>query len=151
MTKEVACGSRSGRLQLKLIPQEFVDGYWISLHPFIQKAMDKTDEADAADLIDFLLDGRAQLLVEYLDGVPQGCVVTMLIHYPKFTALEILAIAGLPGKKMRYPNEHSLDLLKRYAALVGCKRVQGYANEAIARLWRRIGFNIISFKVGVDL
>lgn len=151
LTRQVELGSHLASLHLKLIPVEDLAEIWFDLLPHLDAGMAKTDEATSADLLDFILDGSAQLLVEYLDGVPQGCVVTMIINYPRFSALEILDIAGLPGKKMMYPNRHSLELLKQYARLLGCKRLQGFANEAIARLWRRIGFKELSRKVGIDL
>ena len=151
LTKLVDSGSHSGLLRLKLVPQEFIAEYWLSVQPFIKLAMDRTDEATDEDLIDMLLEGDAQLLVEFLEEVPQGCVVTCVVNYPRIKALEILAIAGFPTKRRLYPNKDSFALLQQYARILGCGRIQGYANEAIARLWRRIGFKQLSIKVGIDL
>lgn len=151
MTTTVERGSHSSRLRLRLVPAESLELFWPGVQPSIKLAMAKTDEADDTDLIELLLDGSAQLLVEFLDDVPQGCAISMVANYPKFSALEIIAIAGLPGRTTRYPNAESLELLKRWARILGCKRIQGFANEAVARLWRRIGFKEISRKMGIDL
>lgn len=151
LTKRVDCGSHSGLLRLSIVPLEALDTYLLACLQILGPALQKTDEIDNRGLVSLLRDGSAQLLIEYLDGVPQGCCVSMVIKYPLLTALEILAIAGWPDKKMMYPNRSSLELLKQWAKTLGCDRIQGYTDEAVLRLWRRIGFTELKRKVGLDL
>lgn len=151
LPRQRASGSSSAKLWLEPVPAENLATYLPTCLPVLQRALDKTDEIDAASLVALLHDGSAQLLVEFLEGEPQGVAVTMIINYPLFAALEVLLIAGFPDKTQRYPNADSFDLLKQWARILGCKRIQGFTNEAVARLWQRIGFKEISRKMGIDL
>lgn len=151
MTRTRQLGDSSVEQWLSPIGQENLHKYLPSCLPVLERALAKTDEIDSASLVKLLREGNAQLVVEFLDGEPQGVAVTMIINYPLFCAMEVLLIAGFPDKAVRYPNATSFDLLKQWAKILGCKRIQGFTNESVARLWQRIGFTEISRKMGIDL
>lgn len=140
LTKQLELGNSLVELRLDPVPVEALDVPLLLCSAALEKAMARTEEADFSWLAAEVRSGRAILLIEFLDNVPQGCCVTRLVDYPNFRSGQILAIAGLPGKRMMYPNEHSLGLLKEWFARDNCTYIEGFAGPAVARLWERINF-----------
>lgn len=151
MTRQVPRGISSGELTLVPVSLQTLDDIFFSMAPVLSLALGKTEEIDMRQLFLLLQQERLTLLVETLDGTPQGCCVTTVVHYPLYAALEIVAIAGLPDKSMMYPNVHSFENLKAWARFLGCARIQGFTNEAVGRLWKRIGFTEASRKMEIKL
>lgn len=141
LTRQVELGNSLVKtLRLDPVPVEALDVPLLLCSAALERAMRKTEEADFSWLAAEVRSGRAVLLIEFLDDVPQGCCVARLVDYPNFRAGQILAIAGLPGKTMTYPNRDSLELLAEWFRQDGCQFIEGFANRAVARLWERINF-----------
>ena len=117
MTRLVQRGS--SLVELRLYPVHVEDLPWVfpACEKVLQRALDKTDETNAAGIYTMLIERRATLLIEFLDHQPQGCAVTTLVDYPLYRAGEVLLIAGVPHKTVMYPNKDSFELLVEWFRL----------------------------------
>lgn len=141
-------GSNSDR-RLVAYSKEGAQAALLLCLPTLEKALASTDEIDIQSLAALIRTGKATLLVEFVDDHPQACAVACVMCYPLYNALEILAIAGFPNR--RPLGKEGLILLKDYADALGCEKIQGYVNEAVGRLWKRIGFYEARRLMRIDL
>lgn len=138
MTKQVQLGSSSGELWLDAVPRGELELALLTCAPTLLKALESTDEIDFFGLCEMLREERATLLIEYFNRVPQRCAVSTLIEYPRYRAMEILAIGNFPCT--RFITADSFELLQVWARRCGAKKLQGFTDEAVGRLWKRLGF-----------
>lgn len=138
MTKQVRLGASSGELLLDAIPRGELELALLTCALPLMAALESTDEIDFPGLCEMLRAEKATLLIEYFNKVPQRCAVSTLIEYPRYRAMEILAIGSFP--KARFITADSFELLQIWARRCGAKKLQGFTNEAVGRLWKRLGF-----------
>lgn len=151
MTRQVQLGNSLVELRLTPLSLRTLEELLPIVAAPLSLALQKTTEIDLRSLCDLCREERATILIETLDGLPQGVCATYRIDYPMYSALEILAIARMPEKMIRYPNPDSLENLKAWARACGCSRIQGLTSAAVGRLWQKIGFTETARKMEIQL
>lgn len=114
------------------------------VRPLLQRALDRTQDWHIGDLVDYLKQGKAVLLLEWYAGRPQCAIVAQRILLTEGFAMDIMAIAAFDKRDQRYPNPDSFKLLTEVAKGWNCRFIQGMAQEPIARLWQRIQFKEVA-------
>lgn len=143
-TMKKVAGDFSADHFIDQVPAEALGDPLIYCVPVLQRALSKTDNYDMPQLLHYLHEGSAVLLIEFAEGRPQGCCVVCVEELVSGRAAHIMAIAAFPGKTFSYPNEKSFGLLADHVRAWGCTCIQGWAIESVARLWQRIEFKEVA-------
>lgn len=125
-------------LTLKLIPPQHVAALWPQLSAFIEDAfaMAKVTEYTVEEARSYLL-GGGWLAIGAFDEVGKlhGATTISLVRYPHET---IAFITSIGGRLISSPD--TVRQLKEICRTFGATKLQGYARESVARLWRRLNF-----------
>ena len=136
-------------LTLKRIPQEQVEAMWPQLMPFIEDALvqAKATEYGVEESKQFLLGGH-MVAIGFFDDSDHlhGAITVSVMRYPRETIAFITSIGG-----RMIANKDTLEQLNSICRSLGAKKLQGYARESVARLWRRLGFRNRAILVELDL
>lgn len=114
------------------------------VRPVLQRALDRTQDWGMGEMIDYLRQGKAILLLEWYSGQPQCAIVAQRIALTNGFAMDIMAIGAFKKRSRLYPNPESFALLVDMAKGWNCRYIQGMAQEPIARLWQRIEFKEVA-------
>ena len=131
------------------IPTQFVNQMWGRAETHIRSAEEKFGGAEyTTDQIKvYLVTGQWMLLVAVDDKeVVHGAATVSFINYPNDRVAFVTAIGG---KLITSPDtfKQMSDIFKAN----GATKIQGVAKEAIARLWKRFGFEEKAILVEVKL
>jgi hypothetical protein len=124
--------------KVQSVPTQFVNQIWEKVEPFIKSAEEKFGGAEytAEQIKVYLVTGQMMLLVVVDDKLEiHGAITASFINYPNARVAFITAIGG---KLISNPETVS-QMLEIFKAN-GATKVQGVAKEAVARLWKRFGF-----------
>ena len=125
-------------LTLQPVSAHFINQVWEKVEPFIKSAEEKFGGAEyTTDQIKvYLVTGQWMLLVIVDENQEiHGAVTATFLNYPNDRVAFVTAIGG---KLIA-----NADTFAQMAAIFkanGATKIQGAAKEAVARLWKRFGF-----------
>jgi hypothetical protein len=136
-------------LKIQPVNTQFVNQVWEQVEPFIKSAEEKFGGAEyTTEQIKVYLITAGWLLLVATDeqNKIQGAATVSFINYPNDRVAFITAIGG---KLVSNP-----DTFGQMSVLLkanGATKIQGLAKEAVARLWKRFGFEDKAILVEVKL
>lgn len=131
------------------VPVQLVNQVWSRVEPFIKSAEEKFggSEYTTEQIKVYLVTGQMMLLVATDDNAEiHGAATVSFINYPNDRVAFVTAIGG---KLVTSPETFTQmsDVFKAN----GATKIQGMAKEAVARLWKRFGFEEKAILVEVKL
>lgn len=117
------------------VPVEAVNSVWNTVGVLLEKALTKNDtEYDLNDVKTAIATGKWKLFVSVNENDEiHGAAVVSFLTYPKTHVAFIPCLGGKMLINQECFNKFK-DLLKSY----GADRIQGYVNDSIERLYKRI-------------
>ena len=131
------------------VPVQLVNQIWSKVEPFIKSAEEKFGESEyTTDQIKvYLVTGQMMLLVATDDNLEiHGAATVSFINYPSD---RVAFVTSIGGKLVTSP-ETFAQMAEVFKAN-GATKIQGAAKEAVARLWKRFGFEEKAILVEVKL
>jgi len=125
-------------LSVRVIPSNSVSQNWHLVEAFIKSAEEKFGGAEyTTDQIKvYLVQGQWMLLVAVdEDNKIQGAATVSFINYPNDRVAFVTAIGG-----KLVTSQDTFKQMSEILKVNGATKIQGVAKEAIARLWKRFGF-----------
>lgn len=118
--------------------------------PLLQRVVDKATKGEftVEDIRRMAQRGRVLVGVACRDGKPVMAAAMELVHYPRLTALNVMALAGTGLAEIA---EQFFGEMKAFAKSCGAQRIEASSSPAMARLLARIGFEPLYEKVGCEL
>jgi predicted secreted acid phosphatase len=115
----------------------FIHPNWDEISAYLKPALDLSgvEEFNIDQLKMFISSGQWTLFVVEENSKLCGAVVVTFANYPNDRIAFVTAIGG----KFISSRETS-DKFKALLKTMGATKIQGYARESVARLWKRIGF-----------
>ena len=136
-------------LQIQPVPVQLVNQVWDKVEPFIKSAEEKSGvtEYTAEQIKVYLVLGEWMLLVATDENKEiHGAATVSFINYPSDRVAFITAIGG-----KLVTNPDTFEQMSRLLKANGATKIQGVAKEAVARLWKRFGFQDKAILVEVKL
>jgi hypothetical protein len=131
------------------VPTQFVNQTWAQVEPFIKAAHEKFGETDYTleQMKVYLVLGQWTLMVATDENNEiRGAATVSFINYPSDRVAFITAIGG---KLVTSPD--TFEQMSKILKANGATKIQGVAKEAVARLWKRFGFEEKAILVEVKL
>ena len=131
------------------VPVQLVNQIWSKVEPFIKSAEEKFGESEyTTDQIKvYLVTGQMMLLVATDDNSEiQGAATVSFINYPND---RVAFVTSIGGKLVTSPE--TFAQMSEVFKANGATKIQGAAKEAVARLWKRFGFEEKAILVEVKL
>jgi hypothetical protein len=133
-------------MNVQLIEPRFVVGIWNTICPYIEKALEHTDDYTAEQCKVFLTTGSWVLFIvvqeDKLCGVITISVENGVNHRTAF-------ITTISGKSII--NKEAIQQFFNILKASGITRVQGYARNSLVRLYERFGLHKKSNLVEIQL
>ena len=134
-----------------LSTKEHIDTYWDQCVPLLQKCIDKMDgEMIIEDIYASATQGKAFIIVvknDY-DNYVKLALVLELVYYPRYTAMNVLALGGEDLKNM-------INLYWKHvcgwALICGVKKMECTVSPAMERILKSVGFKQQYIKMRQDL
>lgn len=141
-------------LKVQPVGMEYVAQTWPFVETFLKDALDKGDPVpewssnyDISHVQGFLTSGAWSLLVAVDENNQiHGAATVSFANYPK----NRVAFITLIGGKL-ISSQETFAQLSNILRLAGATKIQGMARPAIARLWKRYGFEERTTLVEVKL
>jgi hypothetical protein len=136
-------------LKVQPVPTQLINQIWLKVEPFIKSAEEKFGESEyTTDQIKvYLVTGQMMLLVAADENLEiHGAVTVSYINYPND---RVAFVTSIGGKLVTSP-ETFAQMAEVFKAN-GATKIQGAAKEAVARLWKRFGFEEKAILVEVKL
>lgn len=136
-------------LKVQPVPVQLVNQVWSRVEPFIKSAEEKFggSEYTTEQIKVYLVTGQMMLLVATDDNAEiHGAATVSFINYPNDRVAFVTAIGG----KLVTSSETFAQMSDVFKAN-GATKIQGMAKEAVARLWKRFGFEEKAILVEVKL
>ena len=141
-------------LSIRSVGIEYVAQTWPFVEGFLKEALEKgepvpewSDNYDLSHVQGFITAGTWALLVAVDENnVIHGATTVSFANYPK----NRVAFITLIGGKL-ISNKDTFEQLSNILRLAGATKIQGMARPAIARLWKRYGFEERTTLVEVKL
>jgi len=131
------------------VPVQLVNQVWSKVEPFIKSAEEKFggSEYTTEQIKVYLVTGQMMLLVATNESTEiHGAATVSFINYPNDRVAFVTAIGG----KLVTSPETFAQMAEVFKAN-GATKIQGMAKEAVARLWKRFGFEEKAILVEVKL
>ena len=131
------------------VPVQLVNQIWSKVEPFIKSAEEKFggSEYTTEQIKVYLVTGQMMLLVATNENNEiHGAATVSYINYPND---RVAFITSIGGKLVTSPDTFA-QMSKIFKAN-GATKIQGVAKEAVARLWKRFGFEEKAILVEVKL
>jgi len=125
-------------LSVRVIPSNSVSQNWHLVEAFIKSAEEKFGGAEytTEQIKVYLVQGQWMLLVAVdEDNKIQGAATVSFINYPNDRVAFVTAIGG-----KLVTSQDTFKQMSEILKVNGATKIQGVAKEAIARLWKRFGF-----------
>ena len=122
--------------------------HWEEIAKYLKPALELggVEEFTLDQMKVYIANGSWTLFVAEKDKKLNGCAVVTFANYPNDRIAFVTAIGG----KFISSRETS-DKFKALLKSMGATKIQGYARESVARLWKRIGFTnkqiLVEFKL----
>ena len=131
------------------VPTQLVNQIWSKVEPFIKSAEEKFGESEYTtdQLKVYLVTGQMMLLVATDDNSEiHGAATVSFINYPND---RVAFVTSIGGKLVTSPE--AFAQMSEVFKANGATKIQGAAKEAVARLWKRFGFEEKAILVEVKL
>ena len=131
------------------VPTQLVNQIWSKVEPFIKSAEEKFggSEYTTEQIKVYLVTGQMMLLVATDNNSEiHGAATVSFINYPND---RVAFVTSIGGKLVTSP-ETFVQMSEVFKAN-GATKIQGAAKEAVARLWKRFGFEEKAILVEVKL
>ena len=125
-------------LSVRVIPNNSVSQNWHLVEAFIKSAEEKFGGAEytTEQIKVYLVQGQWMLLVAVdEDNEIQGAATVSFINYPNDRVAFVTSIGG-----KLVTSQDTFKQMSEILKVKGATKIQGVAKEAIARLWKRFGF-----------
>ncbi len=134
--------------QIRQLDPKALDLTWPKAAPWLAAGLDqaKGGELDIGQLRMLARDGHAVIYVLELGGEFHGAAAVQLMRYPNFTAANVISIGG-----KLIANKQNLAAWGAMLRSLGASKIEGFCSEAVARLWKRFGFESIYIVARADL
>jgi hypothetical protein len=135
--------------KIQPVPSAMIHRVWDKVEPFIQLAQEKFGNAEyTVDQIKvYLIEGHWLLMVATDESNEiQGAATASFINYPSDRVAFVTAIGG-----KLITNSDTFEQMCNIFKANGATKVQGFAKEAVARLWKKFGFEDKAILVEVKL
>jgi hypothetical protein len=136
-------------LKVQPVPTQLVNQIWSRVEPFIKSAEEKFGGSEyTTDQIKvYLVTGQMMLLVAADENSEiHGAVTVSFINYPNDRVAFVTSIGG-----KLVSNPETFAQMAEIFKVNGATKIQGAAKEAVARLWKRFGFEEKAILVEVKL
>lgn len=138
-------------LKVQHVDPAYIHQVWPTVEPFLLPVFEKSAISkyyNIDNLKDYIIRGEQMLLVGLNEeGVIQGVASVQWLNYPNARIAYITAIGG----KLITSRENHQELVNWVRAMGGTK-IQGYARESVARLWKqRIGYTPAHITMELEL
>jgi hypothetical protein len=131
---------------VQYVEPRFINNIWNDIKPFIENALQHTDDYDAEQCKLFLINRNWNLFIAVKDQVLCGVATTFIENGVNHRTALITTISG-KGIVNKDAMKQLMDILKVF----GVDRVQGYARDSLVRLYQRFGLekkaNLVEFKL----
>jgi hypothetical protein len=116
---------------------ELIHQHWGVIEKHLQPAIEMAGVEDYTldQLKVFLINKQWQIFVAVENSQIEGCAVVSFSNMPN-TRIAFVTLIG--GKFIG--NKDTLNYFNALLKSMGATKIQGYARESVARLWKRIGF-----------
>lgn len=131
------------------VPVQLINQIWSKVEPFIKNAEEKFggSEYTTEQIKVYLVTGQMMLLVATDESAEiHGAATVSFISYPNDRVAFVTAIGG---KLVTSPE--TFAQMSEIFKSNGATKIQGNAKEAVARLWKRFGFEEKAILVEVKL
>jgi len=131
------------------VPTQLGKQIWSKVEPFIKSAEEKFggSEYTTEQLKVYLVTGQMMLLVATDDNSEiHGAATVSFINYPND---RVAFVTSIGGKLVTSPE--TFAQMSEVFKANGATKIQGAAKEAVARLWKRFGFEEKAILVEVKL
>jgi hypothetical protein len=131
------------------VPVQLVNQVWSRVEPFIKSAEEKFggSEYTTEQIKVYLVTGQMMLLVATDENAEiHGAATVSFINYPND---RVAFVTSIGGKLVTSP-ETFAQMAEVFKGN-GATKIQGMAKEAVARLWKRFGFEEKAILVEVKL
>ena len=135
--------------KVQLVPVQLINQIWSKVEPFIKNAEEKFggSEYTTEQIKVYLVTGQMMLLVATDENAEiHGAATVSFISYPNDRVAFVTAIGG---KLVTSPE--TFAQMSEIFKSNGATKIQGMAKEAVARLWKRFGFEEKAILVEVKL
>lgn len=136
-------------LKVQPVPVQLVNQVWSRVEPFIRSAEEKFggSEYTTEQIKVYLVTGQMMLLVATDENAEiHGAATVSFINYPND---RVAFVTSIGGKLVTSP-ETFAQMAEVFKGN-GATKIQGMAKEAVARLWKRFGFEEKAILVEVKL
>jgi hypothetical protein len=131
---------------VQYVEARFIINFWNDIKPYIESALEHTDDYNADQVKVFLTNGSWLLFVAIENNVLQGVATVFIENAVNHRTALITTISG-KGIINKDAMEQLTNILKSF----GLTRVQGYARDSLVRLYKRFGLNkkanLVEFKL----
>ena len=131
------------------VPVQLINQIWSKVEPFIKNAEEKFggSEYTTEQIKVYLVTGQMMLLVATNESAEiHGAATVSFISYPNDRVAFVTAIGG-----KLVTNPETFAQMSEIFKSNGATKIQGAAKEAVARLWKRFGFEEKAILVEVKL
>ncbi len=131
------------------VPVQLINQVWSRVEPFIKSAEEKFggSEYTTEQIKVYLVTGQMMLLVATDENAEiHGAATVSFINYPND---RVAFVTSIGGKLVTSPE--TFAQMSEVFKGNGATKIQGMAKEAVARLWKRFGFEEKAILVEVKL
>ena len=148
--QEVGSSSEERDLRGTGVPIDMIEGVWVKVQPWINKALEYGNgEYGIEDIYAALLDREMQLWMVY--EMPNKNIVlaliTQIITYPQKKSCRVVALGG----ESHLLWEKRLFILEEWAKSEGCSNVEAFVRSGLAKKMKHLGYNNIYTVVSKDI
>jgi len=131
---------------VKYIETRYIHQYWGTIEPFIQKALEYTDDLNVDQAKVLITSGAWLVIIAIEDEKITGVATVSFENGINFKTAFITCIAG-KGIINKVAFKEFVDILKLY----GTTRIQGHARDSLVKLYKSFGIskktNLVEIKL----
>jgi hypothetical protein len=126
-------------ITVSAVPTEYLKQCWPQIEAYMEGAAEYTyGRYTASNIYDRIEEDGYQLWVAFNDeNVIRGAVVTNIIAYPQ---RKLLSMTYCGGEDLVEWKDPMLDLLRKYAAEMGCDGIEAVARKGWAKIFKNDGY-----------
>lgn len=133
-------------MKVNVVDPKFIVNMWKDIKPYLQRALEHTDDYSVEQCKVFLTNGSWTLFVAVDEDVIHGIATVAVENGVNHRTAVITTISG-KGIVNKEAMEQLMNILKSY----GITRIQGYARDSLVRLYHSFGIYKKSNLVEVTL
>lgn len=125
------------KLEVKRVDRRLIDQVWGQLAPFLLAGLEKCNgEIDISQLRAAVVRGDVEVFSVHCEAGLVGAVAIEFINFPNYRVAHVVSIGG----RHMFANAEGFDQLKAWVKSMGASYIQGWCNDAVAKLWEsRLG------------